>query len=68
MRVADNYDDWLSRPYDYPDEGDVIGQCEVCGHDITADEEHYNINGELICCEYWHLERYAELRGWYISV
>jgi len=65
MIATTNRDDWLSSPYDYPDESNIIGECEICGHVIYKGEPHYRLDDVLICDELKCLHEYVDRCGLY---
>lgn len=65
MITGFNYDDRLSAPYDYEDEGGLIGECEICGRPIYQEDPHYKHDVNLICDRSECLRDYVDSLGWY---
>ena len=56
------YDDWLSMPYDMREDPKDIGICVICGHEISEDEDYWDIEGDLVCDDCLH--DYCDKQGW----
>lgn len=67
MIAVTTYDDYISSPYDYPDERDLIGECDICGKEIYKGDSYYQMDGYIICDQWQCLHKDAERCGFYVT-
>ena len=49
MQILRDADDGRYINVDMMDPPEVIGRCAYCGHELTTEDNHYDIDGKLVC-------------------